>query len=56
MAALGPTLRVDEDERVFWEAANTVTANLAVGSRSKVMTPLRHALTGRKVRGLCGRG
>lgn len=33
----------------MWDVANQVTSDLGLRARSEVMTPLRHALTGRKV-------
>lgn len=36
------------NEDVIWDVANQVTSDLALKARSEVMTPLRHALTGRK--------
>lgn len=44
---LGRPSAINED--VIWDVANQVTSDLALKARSEVMTPLRHALTGRKV-------
>jgi hypothetical protein len=44
---LGHPLAINED--VIWDTANEVTTQLGLRARSELMTPLRHALTGRKV-------
>jgi hypothetical protein len=40
-------LAIDED--TVYKTVNTVTAQLNLRARSQLMTPLRYALTGRKV-------
>lgn len=40
-------LAIDED--TVYKTVNTVTAQLSLRARSQLMTPLRYALTGRKV-------
>ena len=37
------------NEDVIWDVANQVTSDLGLKQRSQVMTPMRHALTGRRV-------
>jgi hypothetical protein len=46
-------LAIDED--TVYKAVNTVTAQLNLRARSQLMTPLRYALTGRKVSSLGNR-
>jgi hypothetical protein len=44
---LGDPEAINED--IIWDVANEVTSQLGLRARSELMTPLRHALTGRKV-------
>lgn len=37
------------NEDLVWDVANQITSDLGLRARSEVMTPMRHALTGRKV-------
>jgi hypothetical protein len=45
---LSDPLAIDED--TVYATINNVTAELGLKARSQLMTPLRYALTGRKVR------
>ena len=40
------------DENVGWTAVNDVVDRLRLRKRSELMAPMRHALTGRRVRGV----